>query len=135
MSQPGVVIRLLGPFAFEFRGAPVAHATWQRSHARRLLQLLCSAPKCSESRDTVLSVLWPAADEAHARNRLHHTVHFIRKAWEELPPALRPQITVSGDRVTLLAAPDTFIDVQACVALAQADMAEAEPQLQGQGLF
>lgn len=128
-NRPAVFVRLMGEFAFEYGGQPSAQSTWQRSHARRLIQLLCSAPRCSESRDTVLSVLWPDSDEAHARNRLHHTVHFIRKAWDELPPASRPQLTVNSDRVSVLPAADTLIDVQAFVALAEADLPDAEQQL------
>lgn len=128
-NRPTVVLRLLGEFAFEYANQPIAPTTWQRSHARRLIQLLCSAPRCSESRDTVLSVLWPDSDEARARNRLHHTVHFIRKAWDELPPAVRPQITVSAERVTVSPAADTLIDVQVFVALAEADLPDTEQQL------
>ncbi len=125
----GVQIRLLGEFAFEFQGRPVAAQAWQRSHARRLLQLICSAPKYTEPRQRVLAALWPDSDDARARNRLHHTVHCIRKAWEEVPEAARPHITVAGDHVVFVPAGNTVVDVQSFLAGVDADSAEAAERL------
>jgi DNA-binding SARP family transcriptional activator len=130
-SRPSgsVVIGLLGAYAFECDGQAVAPQTWQRSHARKLIQLLCSAPRCSELRDTVLTSLWPDSENERARNRLHHTVHFIRKAWEQVPLSARPQLTVGTDRVTLVPAENTLIDVQAFVELAESDLCDGHAQL------
>jgi DNA-binding SARP family transcriptional activator/tetratricopeptide (TPR) repeat protein len=129
VTQPGVQIRLLGEFAFELEGRPMASGAWRRSHARRLLQLICSAPKLSETRARVLSALWPESDERHARNRLHHTVHFIRQALEEVPARLRPQIVVGADHVTFLPGADTLIDTQCFVRDVEADCSRADARL------
>jgi DNA-binding SARP family transcriptional activator/DNA polymerase III delta prime subunit len=99
---PGaVVIRVLGPFAFEWGRSQADESVWRRTHARYLLQLLCSKASLSESRAKVLEILWPDFDDARARNRLHHTVHWIRKGFEGLPTAVRPQLTVGVERVEL----------------------------------
>ena len=128
-ESTGVHIRLLGEFAFEFQGRPVAVQAWQRSHARRLLQLICSAPKYTEPRQRVLAALWPDSDDARARNRLHHTVHCIRKAWEEIPEAARPHITVAGDHVVFVPADGTVVDVQSFLAGIEDDSNEAAERL------
>ena len=105
-------IRLLGGFGLDFSDALIDEAAWRRVHARRLLQLLGSAAQLSESRLHALEALWPEFDEARARNRLHHTIHWVRKSLEDVPEALRPQIVVGRDRLELILAPGTRIDVQ-----------------------
>jgi DNA-binding SARP family transcriptional activator/tetratricopeptide (TPR) repeat protein len=124
-------IRVLGEFGFDLNGHAVATAAWRRSHARRLIQLLCSAPRLTETRSRVLGALWPDSDEAHARNRLHHTVHCIRKAWEEIPVDLRPQMEVTSERVVLTLGPGAALDVQIFVQGVEADCAQAEERLAG----
>jgi DNA-binding SARP family transcriptional activator len=104
------LIRLLGGFRVEFSEGAVDDSVWRRVHARRLLQLLGSSTRQSEARASVLEALWPDFDEARARNRLHHTIHWIRKSLEELPEALRPQIVVGRERVELLLPAHTCID-------------------------
>ena len=128
-SENELQIGLLGEFSFSFRGQPIAAAAWQRSHARRLIQMLCSASKLSEARPRVLEALWPGFEDARARNRLHHTIHCIRKAWEEIPAQARPQIVVSSERVEFVPAPGTLIDVQAFILGVESDCAEAEARL------
>jgi DNA-binding SARP family transcriptional activator/tetratricopeptide (TPR) repeat protein len=130
LNDAGLHIRLLGGFVVEHGRHPLASAIWQRSHPRRLLQLLCSAPKLSESRKLVLEELWPESDEARARNRLHHTVHFIRKAWECIPEAERPQLLVGAERVEFRPAPSTVIDVQLFCELAQMECQPLSEQLE-----
>jgi DNA-binding SARP family transcriptional activator len=127
--EAALQIRVLGEFGFELNGHAVATAAWQRSHARRLIQLLCSAPRLTETRSRLLSVLWPDSDEAHARNRLHHTVHCIRKAWEEIPADLRPKMEVTSERVVLTPGPDTVIDLQVFVQGVEADCTQADERL------
>ena len=128
-SESIVEIRLFGEFAFDFCANPVAATAWHRSHAKRLVQLLCSAPKLFESRSRVLAALWPGFEEERARNRLHHTIHYIRKACEEIPLPQRPRIVVSSDRVEFIPAPGTLIDVQAFVQEAEADSGDAAERL------
>ena len=106
------VICLLGDFGLDFADAMIDESAWRRVHARRLLQLLGSAAQLSESRGHALEALWPDFDEARARNRLHHTIHWVRKSLEDVPEALRPQIVVARDRLELILAPGTRIDAQ-----------------------
>lgn len=124
-----VHIRVLGEFAFDFGGQPVATSAWQRSHAKRLIQLLCCAPRFTVTRPRLIAALWPGFDDERARNRLHHTIHCVRKAWEEIPAAARPQIVVSSERVEMLPAPDTVIDVQVFVQGVESDCTEASARL------
>ena len=105
-------IRVLGHFSFDFPGTPVDPALWRRAHARRLLQMLGSAPRMTEPRVKVLSALWPGFDEQRARNRLHHTVHWIRHGLEVVPATSRPQIIVGSDKVELVLAGRTAVDAQ-----------------------
>ena len=128
-GHSGVEIRLFGEFAFSCCGQPVAAAAWHRSHAKRLVQMLCSAPKLVESRARVLAALWPGFDEDRARNRLHHTIHYLRKACDEIPLPQRPRIVVSSDRVEFISAPGTFIDVQAFVQEVEADCVDPVERL------
>ena len=122
-------ISLLGEFAFNFCGHPVAVSAWQRAHAKRLIQLLCSAPKLSESRTRVLEALWPGFDDDRARNRLHHTVHCIRKALNDIPLNFRPQIVVSSDSIDFIPSPNTIIDVQVFTQSLDNDCTLAEERL------
>jgi DNA-binding SARP family transcriptional activator len=105
------VIRVLGDFRVDFAESAVDESVWRRVHARRLLQLLCSSTRLSESRAGVLEALWPDFDDARARNRLHHTIHWVRKSLEALPEVTRPQILVGRDRVELVLPSQTRIDV------------------------
>ena len=124
------MIRLFGAFDFEVAGSSEGdEATWRRAHARRLVQLVGSSPKRIESRAKVLQSLWPEFDEARARNRLHHTVHWIRKGLERLPVAVRPQFAVSADRVELLLAPGTQTDVQAFLDALERDAVDDSGRL------
>lgn len=120
-QAPRLVIRLLGGMAIEVAGKAHDEATWHRAHARRLLQLVGSTPKLQESRDAVLSVLWPDSDEPRARNRLHHTVHLIRKSLEALPLSVRPQWEVTSAKVSLALPPHAAVDVQRFMQTLEAD--------------
>jgi DNA-binding SARP family transcriptional activator len=128
-TTTGLQIRLLGEFAFELDGKPAAAQTWQRSHAKRLVQLLCSAPNQTETRARVLSTLWPDSDEEKARNRLHHTLHCVRKGLVSVPQSARPQVLVTAERVVFVAAPNTVIDVQVFLHGVEADCTEAQDRL------
>jgi DNA-binding SARP family transcriptional activator/tetratricopeptide (TPR) repeat protein len=128
-TQGELQIRLFGEFVFNFRGQPTAVLAWQRSHAKRLLQFLCSAPKFNESRSRVLEALWPGFEDARARNRLHHTVHCVRKALEEIPLASRPQIKLIGDRLEFVPPPHTVVDVQVFLQFLELESEDAVQRL------
>ena len=120
-DAPRLAIRLLGSFAIESAGVKHDEAVWQRVHARRLVQLIGSTSQLHESRELVLRTLWPDFDEARARNRLHHTVHLIRKSLEALPLSTRPQWEVNSARVTLSLPPLTVVDAQRFIQALDAD--------------
>lgn len=84
---------------------------WHRVHARRLLQLLASAHGMTEQRDQVLEELWPSATPENAKNRLHHTLHLLRKAWQALSDRCRPSVDLSGPVIKLHLPEGTCTDV------------------------
>lgn len=127
-SSP-LVIRLLGAFSLDFADVAQDDATWHRVHARRLLQMVGSAQKLQESREKVLKILWPDFDESRARNRLHHTVHLIRKGLEKFPLSVRPQLIVDSLKVSLRLPPNTSVDVQRFTQCLEADAPDDESRL------
>lgn len=122
-------IRVLGEFALHCHGRALAAGVARRTHARRLLQCLGSAPRHAERRQRVQQALWPGSDDARARNRLHHTLHWIRKALEEVPSAHRPTLVVGDERVELLLPPGTVVDWSEALALFDHDSADAALRL------
>jgi DNA-binding SARP family transcriptional activator len=111
-DPPAVVIRVLGPFAIEAADAVHDEKLWNRVHARRLVQMVASNAKLQEPRTKVLQTLWPDFDDTHARNRLHHTVHLVRKGLEVIPAAVRPVLTVDALCVSLTLPPKAVVDAQ-----------------------
>jgi DNA-binding SARP family transcriptional activator len=124
-----MVIRLLGEFAIDFPDLEQDDATWHRVHARRLIQMVGSTQKLQESREKVLQILWPDFDEPRARNRLHHTVHLIRKGLENFPLAVRPQLIVDSLKVSLRLPPNTLVDVQRFTQCLEADAPDDKTRL------
>jgi DNA-binding SARP family transcriptional activator/RecA/RadA recombinase len=124
-----LVIRLLGGFAIDFSDLEHDDATWHRVHARRLIQMVGSTQKLQESREKVLQTLWPDFDEPRARNRLHHTVHLIRKGLENLPLEVRPQLIVDSLKVSLHLPPQAVVDVQYFTRGLEADAPNDETRL------
>ena len=123
------VIRVLGGLELEFEGVKLEPAEWRRTHTRRLLQLLASAPDGVERRSRVQDLLWPEFDETRARNRLHHTIHLIRKNLEAVPETLRPQISVNADHLCLVMQVGTVVDAREFMRLVKADAPSAPRRL------
>jgi len=74
---PTFTLRLLGGFALEdTKGNGAVHLPQRRAEA--LLALVAIAGDLSCSRDRIVALLWPEADEAHARHNLRDTLHAIR---------------------------------------------------------
>jgi DNA-binding SARP family transcriptional activator len=118
---PTVVVRVLGLFAMDGVKAGHDDKLWQRAHVRRLLQMVASNAKLREPRSKVLRILWPDLDDAHARNRLHHTVHLIRKGMDGLLAANKPILTVDAQFVTLTLPPNAVVDAQQFILALGAD--------------
>jgi len=106
-------ISVLGEFSFRLGAEPSNDTIWRRSHPRRLIQLLGSAPNRSQSLRSLQTILWPDSEEAHARNRLHHTVHLVRKSFEKLPDKLRPRLLTQQEHLSLALPEGVVIDAQA----------------------
>ena len=96
---------------------------WRRTHPRRLLQLIGSQRRASVARSEVLRALWPNLDETHSRNRLHHTLHLIRKL-VDAEDARRYLVVLDGDMVSL--AEGVVVDVSEFLALLDSDGSDAE---------
>ena len=122
-------LRLLGDFAIEIGPGEFAASAWRRSHARRLLQLLGSAARLAQPRERVLQALWPDFDEARARNRLHHTIHWVRQALDGMPVAARLQIVVCAEKIELALPPGAQIDAHDFERLLDGDEPDAAQRL------
>lgn len=96
----GLRVELLGHFAVILDGAALGGDVWRRTHARQLVQFVGSHRRGSAARSDILAALWPNLDGAHARNRLHHTLHLIRKAIEALPDKVA-LVGMEGEAVAL----------------------------------
>jgi DNA-binding SARP family transcriptional activator/tetratricopeptide (TPR) repeat protein len=128
-GAPAVWLRVLGEFALLHGGDAVVPALWRRTHPRRLMQYLCSSPRGSETQRRLLAALWPGADEARARNRLHHTLHGVRKAFETLPATLRPTVFVQDERVQLVLPLGVGLDWAEHASVIEADERDAAARL------
>lgn len=120
-SAASGMITVLGEFTLKLGAEPADDALWRRSHPRRLIQLLASAPGRSQSLRSVQAVLWPDSEEAHARNRLHHTAHLVRKSFEKLPDRLRPQLLTRREQLCLELPEGVVIDAQEFLQCLEAD--------------
>ena len=119
-----VRVELLGQFNVTCdRVAFGGQDIWRRTHPRRLLQLIGSQRRASVARSEVLRALWPNLDETHSRNRLHHTLHLIRKL-VDAEDARRYLVVLDGDMVSL--AEGVVVDVSEFLALLDSDGSDAE---------
>ena len=75
-----VHIRILGDFAVELDGRPVARDVWTRRQAAALVKLLALTPQRELHREQVVDALWPDLPLADAVPRLHKAAHFARRA-------------------------------------------------------
>ena len=71
-------LRLLGGISLQGPGGPVEGRTTQPRQLA-LLSLLGSATRSGRSRDTLMALLWPDADERHARALLSDALYLIRR--------------------------------------------------------
>jgi DNA-binding SARP family transcriptional activator/RecA/RadA recombinase len=120
----GFRIDLLGEFSVVHESCAGSSAdVWRRTHPRRLLQLVGAQRRGSISRTEALRALWPRLDDAHARNRLHHTLHLIRKFSESLESG-RPLLVLEGEVISL--AEGVSVDVADFLSLIDRDGDDAQ---------
>lgn len=94
MGRPPIVppttryqVTLFGPFRVLRNGIPLDEATWGRASAKSLLKWFILKPGCAFSASELSAVLWPGRDHASCANKLHVTLHALRRALEpDLPP-------------------------------------------------
>jgi len=73
-------LRTLGQLALEKEGARGAPPLPQPKRLALLIHLATAHPSASCARDTLLALLWPELDEAHARTALRQALHGLRRA-------------------------------------------------------
>jgi DNA-binding SARP family transcriptional activator/predicted ATPase len=78
-----IVTTLLGEFGVGVGGATIDPARWKLKHPRLLWQMLCLAPGHRVSRDEAAEALWPQASAQASSNRLHHTLHALRRLFSD----------------------------------------------------
>jgi DNA-binding SARP family transcriptional activator len=124
MGASGFRIDLLGEFSVVHEaGVGTTADVWRRTHPRRLLQLVGAQRRRSMPRAEVLRALWPRLDDAHARNRLHHTLHLIRKFSDSLG-SRRPLLMLEGEVISL--AEGVSVDVADFLSLIDRDGDDAQ---------
>src|SRR4029077_5502060 len=73
--------RMLGTVDLEDAEGPEVRSVLRRPKLLALLGYLAAArPRGFHRRDTLVAVLWPELDNAHARNALRQAVHSLREA-------------------------------------------------------
>ncbi len=105
-----IVTTLLGEFAVSVSGVAIDPSRWKLKHPRLLWQMLCLAPGHRVSRDEAADALWPHAGVQASSNRLHHTLHTLRRLFNEagLADARRLVQLQAG---TLWLDPDVALDL------------------------
>jgi len=73
-------VNLLGGFAADVSGAPVAESAWRLKKARELVKLLALAPGHRLHREQAMDLLWGDREPAAAANNLNQAVYVARRA-------------------------------------------------------
>jgi predicted ATPase len=87
-----VTVSLLGGFAAEVGGVPVAAERWRLRKARDLVKLLALAPGHRRHREQVMDVLWRDHSPSAALNNLHQAVHVARRALVQEAIVVRDEV-------------------------------------------
>ena len=96
------------------KGEPLRAIMSQPKRLALLLRLVTGRPMATASRIRLLGLLWPDLDDAHARNALNKSLHFLRK---ELPEG----VLVSLGRTRLAVAPSE-VDCDAVIFRTHVEM-------------
>ena len=75
-----VTVTLLGGFAADIGGTPVAQSAWRLKKARELVKLLALAPGHRLHREQAMDLLWGDREPAAAANNLNQAVYVARRA-------------------------------------------------------
>ncbi len=114
-------LRTLGPLRLERDGGtPVGSILAQPKRLALLVYLSAAHPPATSSRDTLLALLWPELDDAHARAALRQGLHLLRRSLDQR------LITGTGDERVGIDASRLWCDAAAFgEALATGDTAGA----------
>lgn len=85
---------LLGRFAADVDGVPVAESAWRLKKARELVKLLALAPGHRLHREQAMELLWGDREPAAAANNLHQAVYVARRALDAGAIDLRDEVLV-----------------------------------------
>ena len=121
-ARPPLLIRVLGGFAVERDGVPVAAPDWQSRKARDLLKILIARRGRPVTRDALIDLLWADEDPAKAGSRLSVTLSTLRSV---LDPAKRfdAEHFLANDRAAAwLRLEHVAVDVEAFLAHARAGL-------------
>lgn len=82
-------------------GAEVRSVLAQPKRTALLVYLAVASPRAFHRRDTLLGLLWPERDEAHARAALSKAVHYLRRSLEDNVVESRgdDELRVSSERL------------------------------------
>jgi DNA-binding SARP family transcriptional activator len=122
--------RVLGGFHVRVDGREIGPGSWERKHARHLVELLLITPGHRLLREVVVDLLWPERDREAGNAALRKALHFARRALGD------PELLVA-DRDTVALAPtrlDLDLDVlRAALASADDDAGPGAGARQGDG--
>ena len=89
-----VSVTLLGGFAADVSGAPVAESAWRLKKARELVKLLALAPGHRLHREQAMDLLWGDREPAAAANNLNQAVYIARRALDAGAIEARDEVLV-----------------------------------------
>ena len=89
-----VSVTLLGGFAADIGGAPVAESGWRLKKARELVKLLALAPGHRLHREQAMDLLWGDREPAAAANNLNQAVYVARRALDAGSIEARDEVLV-----------------------------------------
>jgi DNA-binding SARP family transcriptional activator len=127
MSARRVEITMLGGFAVEVDGVPVAADSWVRPQAASLVKVLALAPGRRLHREQLIDRLWPELAIADAAPRLHKLAHYARRALG----GDRTAVVLRDDTVSLLPNAELIVDTDAFERAAEEALADGSAAAAG----
>ena len=103
-------IDLLGRFAVEIDGTPVADSSWRLRKSRSVVKVLALTPGRALHPERLQAMLWPDRDPASASNNLRQAVYHARRALSCNGADGSGTLSFSGDLLTLASEVETDVD-------------------------
>ncbi len=112
-GMPAVRVHVLGGFAVEVDGRPVAGAAWRLRKAGELVRILALAPGHRLHREALMEQLWPGRPLEAAANNLHQAIRVARAALSSIEDGSRQALVLRDGVVSLAPAGDVWVDATA----------------------